>query len=186
MANHPSASMRRRGSGQDVGPAVISALAMCSARSCLWQLGRPSSRKTPSRRRAPVYSEGPEREVLRVEVILEIEDTREAGAIPQRVFPRAIRGLRLDQIPDTLFHRVALCPSRREETQERPGRLAGNVLAATRQRLVLVGGERLAPASVGVLPLLDPGDGALDIVGRAILADGAEPAQHRPRAVDVV
>src|SRR6266568_2840649 len=56
-------------------------------RSCLRQLGRPSSRKTRSRRRAPVYPEGPEGEVLRVEVILEVEDTRETRAVPERVFP---------------------------------------------------------------------------------------------------
>src|SRR5438445_3919322 len=176
--------MRRRGSGQDAGPAVISALG--SGRSCLRQPGRPSSRKTPSRRRAPVYPESPEREVLRVEVILEVEDTREARAVPQRVFPRAIRGLRLDQIADALLDRLSLRPPRREETQERPRCLAGDGLAPARQGFVLVGGERLAPASVVVLPLLDPGNGALDVVGRAVLADGAEPAQHRPRAVDVV
>src|SRR5438876_641110 len=56
-------------------------------RSCVRQLGRPSSRKTRSRRRAPAYPEGPEGEVLRVEVILEVEDTRETRAVPERVFP---------------------------------------------------------------------------------------------------
>src|SRR5207253_7200698 len=94
-------------------------------RSCLRQLGRPSSRKTRSCRRAPVYPEGPEGEVLRVEVILEVEDTRETRAVPERVFPRAVRGLRVDQIADPLLHGLSLRPPRREEAQERPRRLAG-------------------------------------------------------------
>src|SRR5437870_12880240 len=94
--------------------------------------------------------------------------------------------MRVNQIADPLLHGLSLRPPRREEAQERPRRLAGNGLAAPRQGLVLIRGERLAPTSVVVLPLLDPGNGALDVVGRAVLADGAEPAQHRPRAVDVI
>src|SRR5207302_11195487 len=123
--------------------------------------------------------------VLRVEVRLDAEETRETGALPERDSPRAIHGMSVEQIADHLLHGLSLRPPRREEAQERPRRLAGNGLAAPGQGLVFVGGERLAPAPVVVLPLLDPGNGALDVVGQAVLADGAEPAQHRPRAVDV-
>src|SRR5262252_2581281 len=50
-----------------------------------------------------VHAESPEREVLCVEVVLQVEDPREARAVPERVLPRSVVSLTLDQIADTLL-----------------------------------------------------------------------------------
>src|SRR5207247_5986417 len=56
---------------------------------------------------ATIHAEGPEGEVLRVEVVLEIEDARKAGAVPERVFPRAVGRLRGRQLADAHLDRTA-------------------------------------------------------------------------------
>src|SRR5206468_2292940 len=126
------------------------------------------------------------REVLRVQVVLEVEDPREARAVPQRIGPRAVGVLPLDEIADALVHRAPLGAPGGEERQERPGRLARQGLAAAGQVSVVVGAQGLAPAAVVVLPLLEPADRPLDVVLRAVLADRAQSAKHGPGAVDVV
>src|SRR5262249_60362884 len=73
-----------------------------------------------------------------------------------------------------------------EEPGQGPRGLARYGLAASGQLVVLVGGERFPPAAVGILPLLEPADGALHVVLAAILANDTEPAQHGPGAVHVV
>src|SRR5262249_54395481 len=120
------------------------------------------------------------------EVVLQVEHARKPRAVPQRIFPRAIRTLRLDQVFDRVPDGRALGVPCGEEAQESPRRLAGQRVAATRQLRIVVRPERLAPASIRVLPAQEPFNGTLDVALRAVLADGAEPAQHRPGPVDVV
>src|SRR5262245_50454617 len=76
--------------------------------------------------------------------------------------------------------------SGREETQERPRRLARQRVTAAFLFGIVVGCQRLAPTSVWILSAQQPLDRALDIALSAVLADGAEPAQHRPGPVDVI
>src|SRR5690242_5961644 len=49
-----------------------------------------------------VHAQRPEREVARVEVVLEIEHAREAGAVPERVLPRAVGPLGAEQVADAV------------------------------------------------------------------------------------
>src|SRR5438552_1039083 len=70
---------------------------------------------------AAVDSQRPEREVRRVQVVLEVEDAREAGAVPERVLPRAIGALSSQEILDAARHGGAGRAPRREEAEERPG-----------------------------------------------------------------
>src|SRR4030095_10561602 len=44
----------------------------------------------------------------------------------------------------------------------------------------------LAPAAIAVLMALEPADRALDVLVARVDADRGEPAEHRPRAVEVV
>src|SRR5256885_16361537 len=49
---------------------------------------------------ALVHPESPEGEIFRVEVILQHEDAREAGAVPERIVPAAIGALAVEQMAD--------------------------------------------------------------------------------------
>src|SRR2546428_1950428 len=136
--------------------------------------------------RAAVDSQSPEGEILRVQVVLQIEDPREARPVPERILPRAIGVLRPQQVVDTaLDDRAARAPGR-EEPEQRPRGLARNRLADARELVVVVALARLAPATVLVLMTLEPANRALDVFVTRILADRGEATQHGPRAVDVV
>src|SRR5712691_5218094 len=73
-----------------------------------WIAHRPRASKGTRRgdsgrsamRGATIHAERPQRKVLRVEVVLEHEHPREPGAVPERVFPRAVGVLRPYQIRD--------------------------------------------------------------------------------------
>src|SRR6266403_1585177 len=56
--------------------------------------GRSAGASGRSGMRAAVDSQRPEREVLSVQMVLQVEDPREARAVPERVFPRAVVALR--------------------------------------------------------------------------------------------
>src|SRR4029450_13337468 len=70
--------------------------------------------------------------------------------------------------------------------QERPGGRARDRLPPAGERLGFVALAGLAPAAVPILVALEPADRALHEFVPRVHADGREPAQHRPRAVDVV
>ena len=95
---------------------------------------------------APIHAEGPEREVLGVQVILEIEDAREPGAVPERVVPGAVRRSGSRQVADAALHRAALGTARREQAEERPRGLARDRLAAPGQLGVVVRGRGSRPS----------------------------------------
>src|SRR5437867_8144379 len=136
--------------------------------------------------RAAVDSQSPQREILRVQVVLQIEDPGEARPVPERILPRAIGVLRSQQVVDTaLDGRAARTPGR-EEPEQRPRGLARNRLADARELVVVVALARLAPTPVLVLVTLEPANRALDVFVPRVLADRGEATQHGPRAVDVV
>src|SRR5881628_1150883 len=136
--------------------------------------------------RAAVDSQSPEGEILRVQVVLQVEDPREARSVPERILPRAIGVLRPQQVVDAaLDDRAARTPGR-EEPEQRLRGLARNGLADARELVVVVALVRLAPAPVPVLVALEPADRALDVFVTGVLADRGEATQHGPRAVDVV
>src|SRR5207249_2753758 len=81
----------------------------------------PSSRISES---ALVHPESPEGEIFRVEVVLQHEDPREAGAVPERIVPAAIGALAVEQMADAALDDVGAGPTRREERKQCPRRLA--------------------------------------------------------------
>src|SRR5262245_16812882 len=119
-------------------------------------------------------------------MVLEIEDSRESRAVPQRIFPGAVGTLAVDEEAHTLLDGRAVRTPHREEAEERPGGLARDGLTTSGPFVVLVGSERLSPATVGVLPLLEPPDGPLHVVLAVILTDGPEATQDGPGSVHVV
>src|SRR5204862_5169593 len=74
----------------------------------------------------------------------------------------------------------------RQEPEQGPGGLRWRALTLPGKRLVVVGGDRLAPAAVRVLPRPEPLDGAPDVRRSQVLADGLQPFQRAPRAVEEV
>src|SRR6516165_11029141 len=148
--------------------------------------GRSAGASGGSGMRAAINSQGPEREILGVEVVLQVEDAREAGAVPERVVPRAVVTLRFQKVVDpALDGRPARAPGR-EEAEERPRGLARKRLAHAGELVVLVALAGLAPAAVPVLVALEPADGSLHVLVTRIDPDRRQPPQHRPRPVDVV
>src|SRR3990172_9530 len=133
-----------------------------------------------------VAPQRPEGEVLRVEVVLQVEDAREPRPVPERVGPAAVGLLRAEQVLDAALDHGPARPPRGEEREQRPRRLAGRRGADAGERGAVVALARLAPAAVRVLAALQPADRALHVLVAGILADRGQAAQHRPRPVDVV
>src|SRR5213593_446177 len=131
---------------------------------------------------ALVRPERPEGEVFRVEVVLQHENPREAGAIPERVVPAAVGALVFEEVADTTLDGVGAGTTGREEREQGPRRLARRRRATAGQVGVVVALARLAPASVGVLRRLEPAHGALDPLLVETLPDRFETSEHRPRA----
>src|SRR5438034_650991 len=120
----------------------------------------PSSRISESATAGPagsaiegalVHPESPEGEIFRVEVVLQHEDPREAGAVPERIVPAAIGALAVEQMADAALDDVGAGPTRREERKQCPRRLARRRRSPSGQARVVVALARLAPAAVGVL-----------------------------------
>src|SRR5439155_1389645 len=135
---------------------------------------------------AAVDPQCPEGKVLRVEVILEVEDARESRPVPEPVLPRAVAPLRPAEVFDAALDGAAARAPGREEAEQSPGRLAGRRLADPGELGVGVALARLAPAPVTVLVTLEPAHRSLDVFVTQVLADRAEPAEDGPGAVDVV
>src|SRR3989475_4138214 len=148
--------------------------------------GRSAGESGRSVMRAAVDSQRPEREVLRVHVVFQIEDAREARAVPERVLPRAVGLLSPQEVVDAAGDGRSARAAGGEESEQGPGGLAWRRLAGAGERVVVVALAGLSPAAVLVLVALQPTDRAVDVFVTGVLADGGETAQHRPRAVDVV
>src|SRR5580765_8500206 len=148
--------------------------------------GRSAGASGGSGMRAAIDSQRPEREILGVQMVLQVEDPREACPVPERVLPRAVVTLRSQEIVHTALDSRAARSAGREKAQEGPRGLTRNRLAHAGELVVVVALAGLAPAPVAILMALEPADRPLDVFVARIHADGGEPAQHRPRAVDVV
>src|SRR4029450_13049346 len=83
--------------------------------------GRSAGATGRSGMRPAVDSQRPEWEVLGVQVVLQIEDPREARAVPEGVLPRAVLALTAQEIVDAALARRAARAPGREEAQSRPG-----------------------------------------------------------------
>src|SRR5262245_7624089 len=148
--------------------------------------GRSAGATGRSGMRAAVDSQGPEREVVGVEVVLEIEDPRESGSVPVGVLPRDVVPLRPQQIVDATPDGGAAGAPGGEEAEQCPRGLARRRVAHAGELVIVVALAGLAPAAVLVLVTLEPPHRALDVFVPRVLADGGKAAQHRPGAVDVV
>src|SRR5262245_42718657 len=108
-------------------------------------------------------SERHQREVVAAHPVAEIEVARESGSREGGLVPAAVRTLRGEEglrAAQDLGARLVLGG---EEPEHRPGGLRGRRLAARRERLVVVGGERLAPPAVEVLMHLQEAGGAANV-----------------------
>src|SRR6266403_1362545 len=79
--------------------------------------GRSAGASGSSGMRPAVDSQRPEREVLGVQVVLQIENPREARAVPESVRPRAVVALSPQQVVDAALDRRAARAAGREESQ---------------------------------------------------------------------
>src|SRR5262245_24717921 len=66
--------------------------------------GRSAGASDRSGMRSAINSQRPEREILGVQVVLQVEDPREARAVPERVFPRPVLALRAQEVVDAALH----------------------------------------------------------------------------------
>src|SRR2546427_6644654 len=133
----------------------------------------------------PPDTEGPEGEVPRVEVVLEVEDPREAGPVPVGVLPAAVLPLRRDEVLDAMEGGRAVLAGR-EESEERPRRLARSRGAPPRALRDRVGVTALAPAPVGILTAQEPGGRAADHWVVAGDFGRLERSEDRPRPVEKI
>src|SRR5439155_2924473 len=120
-----------------------------------------------------------------VEVVVDVEVAREAGAGEPRLVPAAVGELRADEPVEATRDRIAMLAGR-VEGEERPGCLRRRRLALSTPGPVDVRAKVFAPAAVVVLDTLEPGDRAPDglVVGRD---PGLDQRRHRrTRAVDEV
>src|ERR1051325_792694 len=147
----------------------------------LWRLGNSGSRCQGGE----VLGQRHQREVVPVVVIVQVEDTREAGSCPHGLLPGP-GALTVDEVADAAPHGGATGLSGGDEAHDGPRGLAGGGHADPLFAGVIVAGDALAPAAVAVLPFRQPARGATDIRGAHVLADAAQAAQHLPGAVDVV
>src|SRR5438093_3387713 len=88
--------------------------------------GRSPGASGRSGMRAAVDSQRPEREILGVQMVLQVEDPRKARSVPERVFPRPVLALRPQQIIDAALDGRATRATRGKETKERPRGLTRN------------------------------------------------------------
>src|SRR6267142_5227219 len=120
--------------------------------------GRSAGASGGSGMRAAIDSQRPEREILGVQMVLQVEDPREARPVPERVFPRAVVALRAQEVVDPALDGRAAHAAGGEETQERPRGLTRDRLAHAGELVVVVALAGLAPAAVAVLMALEPAD----------------------------
>src|SRR5258705_267865 len=122
--------------------------------------------------RRAIDSQRAEREILGVQMVLQVEDPREACPVPERVLPRAVVTLRSQEIVHTALDSRAARTAGREEAQEGPRGLTRNRLAHAGELVVVVALAGLSPAPVAILMALEPTDRPLDGFVGPIHADG--------------
>ena len=149
---------------------------------------RPGRCGVPGRRpgrSGQVPAERADREDEPVQVVVEVEVTREPGAGELRLVPGPVASLVLGQPADPGV-RGRPGATGREQREQRPRGLRRGGRAMARQGRVVVGAHVLAPAAVGVLMLLQPGHRAADGRLARLHPGGDQRGHHRAGAVDVV
>src|SRR5436309_16080358 len=127
-----------------------------------------------------------QREVLSIEIVFEIEHLRKAGAGDLFFFPRAVRFLRTEQEAQPTLNAWPIHLAAGANAHHRPCSLRSGTLADAFGPRIVVRRTGLAPAAVTVLAALQPVAPAQYPVLRHVLIDGAQTAQHLPRAITVI
>src|SRR5690625_303301 len=128
----------------------------------------------------------PEREVMRVAVIFQIEDPREAGGGMFRIVPETVFALGIHDPPGATGECCRTLLSGGHQPQHGPGRLeTGGHIGAAAWRIPVIA-VILAPASVTALLALEKGHRPLDPVLTHVFTQRFQSHQNRPRAIDVV
>src|ERR1700722_624398 len=122
-----------------------------------------------------------------VQVVVQVEVTREAGPGVVGLVPGAVRALGASQPADAALDGRAVALARGEQREQRPRGLRGGGGALRRPVFwVVVRAQVLAPAAVRVLYRLKPGDRTADLRLMRLDPGGDQRGQHRPGAVQVV
>src|SRR5437867_13106915 len=96
----------------------------------------------PGRQPGAVLAERHQREVVTVEVVAEVEVTREARAGEEALLPRAVRALRADEPVDATLHGMARRAIGGERAEGGPRGLRRRGGGRDGERLVGVGSSR--------------------------------------------
>ena len=127
-----------------------------------------------------------QREIDPIEVVLQIEDFREAGAGPRSFMPRAIGPLSADEIFNSSPCFVRASFACRDQAEQRPRSLRGGRLALSAKSRFVVAANRFTPAAVALLFGFEPLDRAADARVSRWDADLRQAHDHLPGAVEVI
>src|SRR5262249_53896576 len=118
------------------------------------------ARSSPLLQSRSALAERHQREVVPIHPVAKVEMARESGAGELVLVPATVGALGGEEMVDALDDGVADVVRSREQAEQRPCRLRRRGAAVTCERFVVVGAERLAPATVCVLLGLEPRDRA--------------------------
>ena len=135
---------------------------------------------------AGVHAQGHQGEILLVIMVPEIKHARESGAGIELLIPTAVRQLRVQQIGEALLNLSRANLTRAHQAHQRPRRLRGGTGADPFVLRVIVAAERLAPAAIRILVILQPRHRPTRVGLAQIGTNGLQAAQHLPGAIDVV
>src|SRR5207248_9564704 len=100
--------------------------------------------------------------------------------------PGAVRPLAVDQPARAAVGTLRGRAAGGDQTEQRPGGLRGRALAASARHRFDIGGARLSPAAVGILPLFEPAERPANGEAVHVLASGRERGQDCPDSVEVI
>src|SRR6476646_11161882 len=119
-------------------------------------------RLTPSPN-VPIHGKRPERKILAVPVIAQIEDARKARARMANLFPRAVFSLMAEEIINSSHDADGIRHAGRQERQQGPRSLRRRTLATAGLGVIGIGGTAFTPSAIRVLHRFQPGHGARDM-----------------------
>src|SRR5258708_19090320 len=133
-----------------------------------------------------VTRQRPQREIMRVAEIAQIEHAREAdGGVPVLLPPLAVAGIP-DEVGDAALDLGAVDLSSRHQAEQRPRRLRWRARLALAAPVRPIRGTILAPAVVGVLAPDQIVDRPAHRGRCRINPCDVQRAQHRPRPINVI
>src|ERR1035437_7375694 len=125
-----------------------------------------------------------QREIVLVEMVVQVENTREAGACGQFLVPTSVAALGFKQILDAVLYAEAGRVAARDQPQNGPSGLRRRAGPGGEDALV-VALAAFAPSAVGVLDGAQPLAGAQDVRFAIVLPRRRESAQGEAGAVNV-